>query len=48
MTPGEAVRGFIPEGLLEDLELDLAQVLELGRNLTPVVRRLTEQLKHTE
>ena len=48
MSPPEAMRRFLPEGLLEQLELDLAQTVELGKVLAPVVQRLTGDLKHAD
>ena len=43
--PSQALRYFLPPGLLDQLELPLGQLIDLGKALTPTVRRLTERLR---
>jgi HD-like signal output (HDOD) protein len=46
VPPEETIlRLFLPEGLLEKLDLQLADLVGLGRLLVPVVRRLAEDLR---
>ena len=46
-SPEEAALLFLPEGLLERLEIPLAELISLGRRLAPSVRRLAEDLRKT-
>jgi len=43
--PLESARLFLPEGLLERLEIELGDLIDLGRLLAPTVRRLAEDLR---
>ena len=43
--PKESARLFLPEGLLERLEIELGDIVDLGRLLAPTVRRLAEDLR---
>jgi two-component system, chemotaxis family, chemotaxis protein CheY len=42
--PLESARLFLPEGLLERLEIELGDLIDLGRLIAPTVRRLAEDL----
>lgn len=46
-SPEEAALLFLPEGLLERLEIPLGELIALGRRLAPSVRRLAEDLRKT-